>query len=100
MNNDYGSLAIAGGARYDLALVNGTVRTGRLPPGVYKLNSTIAAFVRVANSGDAVTSTTAANGMPLSIGVDYWIEVGFADPGYEIQAAAAGAGTLTIFGAV
>lgn len=100
MNNDYGSLAIAGGARYDLTLINGTVRTGRLPPGVYKVNSTIATSIAVKNSGDAGPSTTVANGMPLSIAADYWIEVGFADPGYEIQAAAAGAGTLTIFGAV
>lgn len=100
MNNDYGSLAIAGGVRADLTLINGTVRTGRLQAGVYKLTSSIASFVGIRSAGDAAASVTVTNGMQMAIGEVAYISVGFADPGYEIQAAAAGAGTLNIYGPV
>lgn len=100
MSKDFDGVCLNGAKRYDVTLIAGTARSGRLPPGCYIIVSSIASFVGVASVGDAATSITTTNGMPMAIGGREYVDIGIADPGYEIQAAAAGAGTLTVFGPV
>jgi hypothetical protein len=99
MSKEFDALFLAGGARYDITLINGTVRSGLLPPGTYKLiNGATACFVGVKPIKDAGSSITVANGLPFAVNAVEYVNVPQDEFGYELQAAAAAGGTLKIFG--
>lgn len=98
MAEEITALNLIGGNRQDITLLAGTARGGGLQPGVYKVTSSIASFIALRSSTDAASSVTVANGMQLAIGETNYILVGQRTPALEIQAAAAGAGTLQVFG--